>query len=788
MDLGQLFNFMLPNNFPTTNTTPERISSNQPQLFPFFNPSPPPAAQSYANQPNTMMTFFVQLLQTAMVGQMIQQLNNSLTMQQAAAQAPAPAPAPVPSPAPAPASASPSADAALIALLSSMLDQGKDKAEKTTTTDAPAPTPTSTSTSTATRPSPTSSASSGNTLAALPSSYRPSRPKAVDMGEWIHNGNWGSLIKKEKIELTADTINDRFDELEEILGKTDITRLDLEAVLVTRLKPKTPTLLGGTPDDPLLEFVQLLMTNQSDLFNGQRPITRQTLLDKMNRDGNRDTLSMMTFNYRSWSVLPGPEQIRLLPENTERYDDGLPPPDVGNSAYYWLAFHQATASQLNEESNPELLRKSYSLQEINTLGGKLADMIGQDPWTIDSMDDMAKASGEFIMNPNTTSSEEAAIELGFYIFTNFAELADEDGTVKLDTIRAIAQNKGDGQPQTVSFATIAKQRPALEHVMTYNSYKSDLPDGSRDIRYQQGLGSEAYEQSYSAEQAQANFHKLTRLAGQSEVPLTFIGSIAAGAYNSDADLADYADGLTLAMIENGWPVLTPERLDTLMAKDGNANNLTMVLRRFHPLIARELAEHTQNLKTRAEQMAAVAEPSETLGDTTRLYRGEDFALSGGDYMTMLRQDTMNITALNSQNTFLGTVNINFTDDDSPTASVYIKDGHRLERYTVDDHGRLHKEEALSVWDHVTPDNPTWQIMVGPNLNIPMQATAHYKAAEDGSGMEADYISYTIGNTGIDIKPMSLAGQTGLGPLATPTEVKTTHIGIYSALGRPMAHD
>ncbi|MEZ4575096.1 MAG: hypothetical protein R2857_09300 [Vampirovibrionales bacterium] len=62
-------------------------------------------------------------------------------------------------------------------------------------------------------------------MAALPSSYRPSRPKAVDMGEWIHNGNWRSLIKKEKIELTADTINDRFDELEEILGKTDITGL-----------------------------------------------------------------------------------------------------------------------------------------------------------------------------------------------------------------------------------------------------------------------------------------------------------------------------------------------------------------------------------------------------------------------------------------------------------------------------------------------------------------------------------------------------------------------------------
>ncbi|MEZ4575097.1 MAG: hypothetical protein R2857_09305 [Vampirovibrionales bacterium] len=81
--------------------------------------------------------------------------------------------------------------------------------------------------------------------------------------------------------------------------------------------------MGGTPDDPLLEFVQLLMTNQSDLFNGQRPITRQTLLDKMNRDGNRDTLSMMTFNYRSWSSAPWARTNPVASENTERYDDGL---------------------------------------------------------------------------------------------------------------------------------------------------------------------------------------------------------------------------------------------------------------------------------------------------------------------------------------------------------------------------------------------------------------------------------------------------------------------------------
>ncbi|MEZ4575098.1 MAG: hypothetical protein R2857_09310 [Vampirovibrionales bacterium] len=94
------------------------------------------------------------------------------------------------------------------------------------------------------------------------------------------------------------------------------------------------------------------------------------------------------------------------------------------------------------------MRKSYSLQEINTLGGKLADMIGQDPWTMGSMDDI-ESIRRVHHEPQYHLSEEAAIELGFYIFTNFAELADEDGTVKLDTIRAIAQNKGDGQPQTV---------------------------------------------------------------------------------------------------------------------------------------------------------------------------------------------------------------------------------------------------------------------------------------------------------------------------------------------------
>ncbi|MEZ4575100.1 MAG: hypothetical protein R2857_09320 [Vampirovibrionales bacterium] len=221
-----------------------------------------------------------------------------------------------------------------------------------------------------------------------------------------------------------------------------------------------------------------------------------------------------------------------------------------------------------------------------------------------------------------------------------------------------------------------------------------------------------------------------------------------------------------------------------MAKGGNANNLTMVLRRFHPLIARELAEHTQNLKTRAEQMAAVAEPSETLGDTTRLYRGEDFALSGGDYMTMLRQTPSDITALNSPENVSGHRQRNFTDDDGPQQACISRTAivWSATPSTIMDVSIKKRPFPSGI---ITPDNPTWQVMVGPNLNIPMQATAHYKAAEDGSGMEADYISYTIGNTGIDIKPMSLAGQTGLGPTAAPTEIKTTHIGIYSALGRPI---
>ncbi|MEZ4575099.1 MAG: hypothetical protein R2857_09315 [Vampirovibrionales bacterium] len=90
--------------------------------------------------------------------------------------------------------------------------------------------------------------------------------------------------------------------------------------------------------------------------------------------------------------------------------------------------------------------------------------------------------------------------------------------------------------------------------MTYNSYKSITCRTAAGHPLPTRAGQRSLRTKLLGRAGQTNF--LTNPpGGQSEGTVNLYRQYCAGAYNSDADLADYADGLTLAMIENNWPVL-----------------------------------------------------------------------------------------------------------------------------------------------------------------------------------------------------------------------------------------